>query len=85
MSEKYVHPHGKGSLFINSYKEEGNNQPDFKGTGTTIDGKQIDIAGWKGQTQSGDAKISLQFSEPYVKPVDNSTPSENKEDDDLGF
>ena len=85
MSEKYVHPNGKGSLFINSYKKEGDNQPAYKGTGTTIDGKQIEIAAWKGQTQSGDTKLSLQFSEPYVKPEEKSTPSEKKEDDDLGF
>ena len=56
MSEKYVHPNGKGSLFINSYKKEGDNQPAYKGTGTTIDGKQIEIAAWKGQTQSGEEK-----------------------------
>tara|TARA_R100001443_G_scaffold24282_1_gene36565 strand:+ start:3166 stop:3423 length:258 start_codon:yes stop_codon:yes gene_type:complete len=85
MSEKYVHPNGKGSLFINSYKKEGDNQPAYKGTGTTIDGKQIEIAAWKGQTQNGDEKLSLQFSEPYVKPEEKSTPSEKKEDDDLGF
>ena len=85
MSEKYVHPNGKGSLFINSYKKEGVNQPAYKGTGTTIDGKQIEIAAWKGQTQSGEEKYSLQFSEPYVKPEEKSTSSEKKEDDDLGF
>ena len=39
----------------------------------------------KGQTQSGEEKYSLQFSEPYVKPEEKSTPSEMKEDDDLGF
>jgi len=71
-------------LFINNYKKE-DNQPDMKGSGTTLDGKQIEIAAWKGQTQSGDTKLSLQFSEPYVKPEEKSTPSENKEDDGLGF
>lgn len=84
MSEKYVHPNGKATLFINNYKKE-DNQPDMKGSGTTLDGKQIDIAAWKGQTQSGDTKLSLQFSEPYVKPEEKSTPSEKKEDDGLGF
>jgi len=84
MSEKYVHPNGKATLFINNYKKE-DNQPDMKGSGTTLDGKQIEIAAWKGQTQSGDTKLSLQFSEPYVKPEEKSTPSENKEDDGLGF
>jgi len=84
MSEKYVHPNGKATLFINNYKKE-DNQPDMKGSGTTLDGKQIEIAAWKGQTQSGDTKLSLQFSEPYVKPEEKSTPSEKKEDDGLGF
>ena len=44
MNEKYVHPEGKGSLFINNYKKEGDNQPDMRGTGTTLDGKQIEIS-----------------------------------------
>ena len=43
MSEKYVHPNGKATLFINKYKK-AENQPDLKGTGTTLDGKEIEIA-----------------------------------------
>ena len=84
MSEKYVHPNGKATLFINNYKKE-DNQPDMKGSGTTLDGKQIDISAWKGKTQSGDTKLSLQFSEPYVKPEEKSTPPQKEEENDLGF
>ncbi len=76
MSEKYVHPSGKGSLFINTYKKEGDKQPYLKGTGTTLDGKQMDIAGWKNQAPDGGTKISLEFSEPYVKDAEKSTSSD---------
>ena len=91
MSEKYVHPNGKGSLFVNSYKKEGGNQPDYKGTGTTLDGKEVEISAWKGQTQAGDEKISLTLKEPYVKPTNENPPAPapapkvEKADPDLPF
>lgn len=87
MSKNYEHPAGKGTLFINKYKEK-ESQPDYKGSGKTLDGKEIEIAGWKGQTQSGDAKLSIQFSEPYVKEENansNTPPSSSEGQEEIGF
>jgi len=83
MSEpKYTHPNGKGTLFVNTYKKE-DNQPDLKGTGTTLDGKPIEIAAWKGQKANGETKLSLQFKEPYEKPEEGNKKKVAK--NDLGF
>ena len=79
MSEKYVHPNGKATLFINKYKK-AENQPDLKGTGTTLDGKEIEIAAWKGKTGNGETKLTITFSEPYVKDAEKSTSSDNSQD-----
>jgi len=90
MTEKFIHKNGKATLFKNNYKTE-DKQPDMKGSGTTLDGKQIDIAAWKGETQSGEIKLSLTFSEPYVKASeekqgsDSSAKKETIEDPDLPF
>tara|TARA_R110000751_G_scaffold176286_2_gene282492 strand:+ start:2291 stop:2536 length:246 start_codon:yes stop_codon:yes gene_type:complete len=74
MSEsKYKHQNGKASLFKNKYKDS-ESKPDYKGTGTMLDGKEIEIAMWKGETKSGELKLSLTFSEPYVKPGEKSQP-----------
>lgn len=79
MSEKYVHPKGKATLFINKYKKT-EKQPDLKGAGTTLDGKEIEIAAWKGQTGNGETKLTLTFSEPYVKDGEKSTSSDKSND-----
>ena len=64
MSEsKYKHQNGKASLFKNKYKDS-ESKPDYKGTGTMLDG----------ETKSGELKLSLTFSEPYVKPGEKSQP-----------
>jgi len=73
MSEKYKHQNRKATLFKNKYKDS-ESKPDYKGSGTMLDGKEIEIAMWKGQTQGGDLKLTLAFSEPYVKPGDKSAP-----------
>tara|TARA_B100000780_G_scaffold278184_1_gene250906 strand:+ start:801 stop:1061 length:261 start_codon:yes stop_codon:yes gene_type:complete len=83
-NKEYIHKEGRGSLFKNSYKKK-DNDPDFKGTGTTLDGKQIQIAMWKGETQSGQPKLSLTFSPPYVKKEEKQTSPDGKQDDGLGF
>lgn len=89
MSEKYVHPNGKGSLFINSKKKEGSNQPDYRGTGTTMDGKEVEISAWKGKTQAGAEKLSLNIKPPYVPeenaPAPEPAPKVEKADPDLPF
>ena len=40
---------------------------------------------WKGETQSGQPKLSLTFSPPYVKKEEKPTSPDGKQDDGLGF
>jgi hypothetical protein len=50
---------GVGSMFVNSYKEAGSNQPDLKGT-IMIDGKVVKLSGWnKEYGTEGKTRISL--------------------------
>ena len=62
----YEHKAGNGSLFKNKYKEK-ENQPDYRGSGKTEDGQDIEIAGWIKQTNNGEQMLSLSFSKPYKK------------------
>jgi len=78
---KYKHPEGRATLFVNKYKEK-ETQPDLKGTMTDLDGNEFEIAGWKGKTQNGEDKISIQVSKPYVK--DEAT-DKKEEPDGLPF
>jgi len=55
---KYKHPEGRATLFVNKYKEK-ETQPDLKGTMTDLDGNEFEIAGWKGKTQNGEDKIKV--------------------------
>ena len=78
---KYKHPEGRATLFVNKYKEK-ETQPDMKGTMTDLDGNEFEIAGWKGKTQNGEDKISIQVSKPYVK---NDSTDDKEESDGLPF
>jgi uncharacterized protein (DUF736 family) len=78
---KYKHPEGRATLFVNKYKEK-ETQPDMKGTMTDLDGNEFEIAGWKGKTQNGEDKISIQISKPYVK---NDSTDDKEESDGLPF
>ena len=78
---KYKHPEGRATLFVNKYKEK-ETQPDMKGTMTDLDGNEFEIAGWKGKTQNGEDKISIQISKPYVK---NDSTNDKEESDGLPF
>ena len=78
---KYKHPEGRATLFVNKYKEK-ETQPDLKGTMTDLDGNEFEIAGWKGKTQNGEDKIYIQVSKPYVK--DEAT-DKKEESDGLPF
>ena len=78
---KYKHPEGRATLFVNKYKEK-ETQPDMKGTMTDLNGNEFEIAGWKGKTQNGEDKISIQVSKPYVK---NDSTDDKEESDGLPF
>lgn len=44
---------GQGSAFKNSYKERGDNKPDYKGTILTPKGEKLEIAMWEKDTGKG--------------------------------
>ncbi|WP_348701011.1 hypothetical protein [uncultured Limnobacter sp.] len=48
----------KGALFINSYKEEGTNQPDMSGP-VNIAGVEFKLAGWLREQEDGTKYFSL--------------------------
>ena len=53
------------SLFPNKYKDS-EKKPDLKGKGT-VNGKAVEVAGWRRTGKDGAEFISLKFQEPYVK------------------
>lgn len=82
----YKHKENAGSLFVNTYKKEGSNQPDYRGT-ANVNGEEVEISGWKKETNDGKVFLSLSFQEPYkketisdVKPKAKVNPTENEGD-----
>lgn len=71
MSEStYKHKPGSGSMFRNTDATPDNNQPLYRGSMVTPDGKKWEIAEWENVAQdSGKKYRSLSIQEPYVKPV----------------
>ena len=81
----------RGVLFNNDYKEEGTNQPDFKGS-INIEGKEWSLVGWsRVATKSGKEFTSLKVEEPGAykpkqqpeqtqQPAPALPPSEETED-----
>lgn len=66
MDKPFKHKEGYGTLWYQDQKE-GANRPIAKGKGTTPGGEEIEIAIWKGKTQSGDDVIQVRIDEPYNK------------------
>ena len=46
MSEQEYDNTNRGAMFVNSYKEDGDNRPDFRGQ-LDVEGVEYKIAGWK--------------------------------------
>lgn len=42
----YEHQKGSFSLFKNTYKQDGDNKPDYKGKGKDLAGNDIEVAAW---------------------------------------
>ncbi len=59
----YEFNEGQGSLFRNTYRQEGSRQPEYQGQ-VKINGKMMRISAWVRQTQKGDKYFSLSISEP---------------------
>ena len=50
-------------LFVNKFKKDGSNEPDFRGD-ALIDGKEKKISGWKKKDKNGNTFISGSFEDP---------------------
>ena len=50
-------------LFVNKFKKDGSNEPDFRGD-ALIDGKEKKISGWKKKDKNGNTFISGAFEDP---------------------
>ena len=79
MSTEYVQKEGQVSLFIND-KKTSDKQPDYQGN-VMVNGKKMQIAGWKKQSKSGNTFLSIQISEPKA-PTTGAKPAVA---DDLPF
>ena len=53
----------KGVLFVNTYREEGDNKPAYKGS-LNVEGEEIQLAAWENVSKGGNAYLSLRVSEP---------------------
>ena len=59
MSEQEYDNTNRGAMFVNSYKEDGDNRPDFTGQ-LDVEGVEYKIAGWKRTSEKkGTRFISL--------------------------
>lgn len=58
-----------GVLFKNTYKNAGDNKPDYKGKGM-VNGKLVEIAAWVKEGAKGKF-LSLKFSEPREQQPDD--------------
>ena len=76
----YEHKDGSGSLWVND-KKQADNQPDYKGS-AKVNGKDVEMSGWKKVTQSGKTFLSLAIGEPYKKEEPKVEP---KKEADLPF
>ena len=70
-----------GALFQN--KDKKDKQPDYRGE-CVVNGKTLEIAGWKKQSKNGLPYLSLSFKEPYKKEEKRGTQQAKatRDDDD---
>lgn len=79
-----------GALFKNSYKEEGSNQPDYKGSFQDKETKEkiLEIAAWTSTSKDGNTTyFRLSLSEPYQKKQEKVIEADKSSipDDDIPF
>jgi len=59
-----------GAIFKND-KKTSENHPDYKGK-VNVNGEVMEVALWLKESKSGLKYFSCAFSEPYVKPTENT-------------
>lgn len=79
----YVPPDMSGTLKRNRYKKPGSKEPDLRGD-VTVNGVQLELAGWEREDRNGNPYWSLKFSEPRGRaPRQESKPP--LDDDSIPF
>ena len=73
----YEHKPGSFTLFKNSKKADGSNQPDYTGTGKDRDGSDIDVSAWIKESGNGGKFMSCAFKDKWVKSSDENKPGAN--------
>lgn len=81
---------GQGSAFRNTYKERGDNKPDFTGTFLSPEGKKMEIAMWEKDTGRGvfysiKVKELEQRAEPRSETPRYAEPDPIGDNSDLPF
>ncbi len=72
-----------GVLFKNEDKEEGSNQPDYRGQ-VLVNNKAMEIAAWiKTSSKNGKKFMSLSFKEPFKKDAPKKKVQDNDMDSDI--
>ena len=72
-----------GAIFKNTYKQPGDNKPEYKGE-IDCDGVKKEIALWLKKSENGTVYFSVKLSDPYRKQEAEPAP-EPVQDDDLPF
>jgi hypothetical protein len=89
MAEEFKQRPNSGALFTNKDKKT-EKQPDFKGRiliGSDLldairNGDELEISGWKRETQYGKTWLSLSVGKVYRKPESLPTPSPRTVDEE---
>jgi uncharacterized protein (DUF736 family) len=66
MSDKEYDNTNRGVLFVNTYKEDGDQRPDFTGS-VDVEGTSYKLAGWKNSSKNGKRYISVRVSQDEGK------------------
>lgn len=81
---EYQHKNGSFSLFKNSYKQDGDNKPDYKGRGKDLAGNDIEIACWLRDGKDGGPRwLSCQMAPPREKQQPSQQPATTPAQDAL--
>ena len=85
----FRHNKGNGTLFRNDYKEEGSNQPDYRGSAVLLDDTDVDLSGWVKKDRNGKSYLSISIQKPYKKRDTHKTEVGKSQDgefeDDIPF
>jgi hypothetical protein len=77
----YQQRDGSGSLFRNTFKKEGSNQPDYQGD-ITIGGQQWKLSAWLKTSKDGNTRFMSINAQPKMEKVD-PVPAQEELDDEL--